>query len=60
MENQGFPQRGTSLAPSLRAHERNKAALLLSIFFMYLVGFVASPFRGVGVGFDEPHLRLMF
>ena len=22
-------------------------------------GFVASPFRGVGVGFEEPHLRLM-
>ena len=27
---------------------------------MYLASFVASPlFRGVGVGFEEPHLRLM-
>ena len=23
-------------------------------------GFIAKPFRGVGVGFEEPHLRLMF
>ena len=34
-------------------------SLSLSRFFTYLVGFVASPFRGVGVGFEEPHLRLM-
>ena len=32
----------------------------LSLFLTYLVGFVASPFRGVGVDFEEPHLRLMF
>ena len=25
----------------------------------FLVGFVASPLRDVGVGFEEPHLRLM-
>ena len=25
-----------------------------------LVGFVSPPFRGVGVGFEEPHVRLMF
>ena len=25
-----------------------------------LPGFIAKPFRGVGVGFEEPHLRLMF
>ena len=29
-------------------------------YLAFLVGFVASPFRGVGVGFDEPHLRYMF
>ena len=23
-------------------------------------GFIAKPFRGMGVGFEEPHLRLMF
>ena len=23
-------------------------------------GFIAKPFRGLGVGFEEPHLRLMF
>ena len=23
-------------------------------------GFIAKPFRGVGVGFEEPHPRLMF
>ena len=32
----------------------------LPLFLTNLVGFVASPFRGVGVGFEEPHLRLMF
>ena len=31
MENQGFPQRGTSLALSLKVHERNKASLFLSL-----------------------------
>ena len=30
-ENQGFSQRGTSLATSLRVHEINTAALLLSL-----------------------------
>ena len=30
------------------------------LFFTYFAGFVALPFRGVGVGFEEPHLRLMF
>ena len=29
-------------------------------FFAYFAGFVALPFRGMGVGFEEPHLRLMF
>ena len=35
---------------------------LFFVFFFVasLVGFVTSPFRGVGVGFKEPHLRLMF
>ena len=31
MENKGFSQRGTSFALSLRVHERNKAALFLSL-----------------------------
>ena len=31
MEYQGFSQLGTSLALSLREHERNKYALLLSL-----------------------------
>ena len=26
----------------------------------FVVSFVASPFRGVGVGFEDPHLRRMF
>ena len=29
-------------------------------FLAFLVGFVVSPFRDVGVGCVEPHLRLMF
>ena len=29
-------------------------------FLAFLVGFVASPLRGVGVGFEGPHLRHMF
>ena len=29
------------------------------LFLAFLVGFVVSPFRGVVVGFGEPHLRLM-
>ena len=34
-------------------------ASFLSFFFLaFLVGFVVSPFRGVGVGFEEPHPRL--
>ena len=32
----------------------------LSFSWTYLAGFVALPFRDVGVGFEEPHLRLMF
>ena len=31
MENQGFSQRDTSLALSLRVHERNTADFLLSL-----------------------------
>ena len=27
------------------------------MFFTYVAGFVAWLFRGVEVGFDEPHLR---
>ena len=30
------------------------------IFVPYFASFVALPFRGVGVGFEDPHLRLMF
>ena len=29
-------------------------------FLAFLVGFVVSPFRRVGVGFEEPNLLLMF
>ena len=29
------------------------------LFFAFSSGFIARPFRGVGVGFEEPHLRLM-
>ena len=29
-------------------------------FLRVFPGFMAKPFRGVGVGFEEPHLRLMF
>ena len=28
-------------------------------FLRVFPGFIAKPFRGVGVGFEEPHLRLM-
>ena len=34
--------------------------LYFPFYLAFLVGFVASPFRGVGVGFEEPHLRHMF
>ena len=30
------------------------------LFLPVLPGFIAKPFRGVGVGFEEPHLLLMF
>ena len=30
-----------------------------SLFLASLVGFVTLPFRGVGVGFEEPHRRLV-
>ena len=33
---------------------------VLSYFLAYLAGFVTLPFKRVGVGFEEPHLRLMF
>ena len=33
---------------------------LIFIFSASLDGFVALPSRGVGVSFEEPHLRLMF
>ena len=29
-------------------------------FLRVFPGFIARPFRGMGVGFEEPHLRLMF
>ena len=29
-------------------------------YLALVVGFATSPFRGVGVGFEEPHLRHMF
>ena len=35
-------------------------SLSFPFFLAFLVGFVVSPFRGVGVGFEEPHLRHMF
>ena len=36
------------------------SAFLSNIFFPIFPGFIARPFRGVGVGFVEPHLRLIF
>ena len=30
------------------------------IFLRVFPGFIAKRFRGVGVGLEEPHLRLMF
>ena len=33
---------------------------LFPLFLAFRVGFVRSPFRRMGVGFEEPHLRLMF
>ena len=36
------------------------AFLSFPFYLARLVGFVTSPFRGVGVGFEEPHLRLRF
>ena len=29
-------------------------------FLRVFPGFIAKPLRGMGVGFEEPHLRLMF
>ena len=38
-----------------------KVSAFPSIAFLRVFpGFIARPFRGVGVGFEEPHLRLMF
>ena len=31
----------------------------LSLFWAYLAGFITLLFRGAGVGFEDPHLRLM-
>ena len=31
----------------------------LALFSAYLIGFVTLPFRGVGVSFEEPHLRVI-
>ena len=33
--------------------------VLQLLFFPFFPGFIALPFRGVGVGAEEPHLRLM-
>ena len=30
------------------------------VFFTYFAGLAALPFRGVGAGYEEPHLPLMF
>ena len=35
-------------------------SFLFSFFLAFLIGFVVSVFRGVGMGFEKPHLRLMF
>ena len=38
-----------------------RIGLLSFLFYLeFLVGFVASPFRGVGVSFEELHLRHIF
>ena len=37
-----------------------KAGSSFHLFFTHCAGLVALPFRGVGVSFEEPHLRLMF
>ena len=37
-----------------------KAGSSFHSFFTCFAGFVALPFRGVGVGFEEPNLRPMF
>ena len=34
--------------------------LSFPFFLAFLVGFVVSPFKGVGVAFEEPNLRLVF
>ena len=34
--------------------------LPLFLFGAYLAGLVTLPFRGVGVGFEEPHLQIVF
>ena len=31
----------------------------VNYLFRVFPGFIARPFRGVGVGFEEPHLRFM-
>ena len=36
------------------------SAFPLITFLRVFPGFIAKTFRGVGVGFEEPHLRLMF
>ena len=36
------------------------APLSFPFYLAFLVGFVASPCRRVGMGFEEPHLRRMF
>ena len=35
------------------------SAFLSLSFLTYLAGFVRLPFRDVGVGFEEPHLRFI-
>ena len=37
-----------------------KARSSVHFVFTYFADFVALPFRGVGGGIEEPHLRLMF
>ena len=37
-----------------------ETAFPLFTFLRVFPGFIAKPFRGVGAGFEEPHLRLTF
>ena len=53
--------------PTLAARRRFLTVVCLIVsafpsitFLRVFPGFIAKPFRGVGVGFEEPHLRLMF